>query len=70
MSHQGRELFARFRETIEEIARLQSNLREGSGTSRRIHRLYRRRTRPRDYAQAALIRDLVERLYDEGVAAI
>ena len=68
--YEGRELFARFHETSAEFARRQSQLREGRYTSRRIRRLYRRRTRRRDHAQAALIRDLVERLYAEGVATI
>jgi len=32
--------------------------------------LYRQRTKRRDHAQNALVRDLVERLYDEGVATV
>jgi len=68
--YEGRDLFARFRETTEEIARLQSNLPEGRYSSRRIRRLYRKRTRRRDHAQDALVRDLMERLYDEGVATV
>jgi putative transposase len=68
--YEGRTLFARFRETTEEIARLQSKLREGGYGSRRIRRLYRKRTRRRDHAQDALVRDLLERLYDEGVATV
>ena len=68
--YEGRDLFARFRETTEEIARLQSKLCEGRYSSRRIRRLYRKRTRRRDHAQGALIRDLMERLYDEGVATV
>ena len=68
--YEGRDLFANFRETTEEIARLQSKLREGRYISRRIQRLYRKRTRRRDHAQDALVRDLVERLYDEGVATV
>ena len=68
--YEGRDLFANFRETTEEIARLQSKLREGRYLSRRIQRLYRKRTRRRDHAQDALVRDLVERLYDEGVATV
>jgi putative transposase len=68
--YEGRDLFARFRETTEEIARLQSKLREGRYSSRRIRRLYRKRTRRRDHAQDALVRDLMERLYDEGVATV
>jgi len=68
--YEGRDLFARFRDTTEEIARLQSKLREGRYSSHRIRRLYRTRTRRRDHAQDALVRDLMERLYDEGVATV
>jgi len=68
--YEGRDLFARFRKTTEEIARLQSKLREGRYSSRRIRRLYRKRTRRRDHAQDALVRDLMDRLYDEGVATV
>jgi putative transposase len=68
--YEGCDLFARFRETTEEIARLQSKLREGRYSSQRIRRLYRTRTRRRDHAQDALVRDLMERLYDEGVATV
>ncbi|QSX01199.1 transposase [Haloterrigena alkaliphila] len=68
--YEGRDLFARFRETTGEIARLQSKLREGRYSSRRIRRLYRKRTRRRDHARDALVRDLIERLYDEGVATM
>ena len=68
--YEGRDLFDRFRETTEEIARLQSKLREGRYSSHRIRRLYRKRTRRRDHTQDALIRDLMERLYDEGVATV
>jgi len=66
----GRDLFDRFRETTREIARLQSKLREGRYSSNRIRRLYRRRTERRDHAQDALARDLMERLYDEGVSTV
>jgi putative transposase len=68
--YEGRDLFDRFRETTGEIARLQSKLREGRYSSYRIRRLYRKRTRRRDHAQDALVRDLVERLYAEGVATV
>jgi putative transposase len=68
--YEGRDLFARFRDTTEEIARLQSKLREGRYSSQRIRRLYRKRTRRRDHAQDALVRDLIERLYNEGVAVV
>jgi transposase len=65
--YEGRGLFDRFRETTREIARLQSKLEDGRYSSERIRRLYRKRTRRRDHAQEALCRDLVERLYAEGV---
>jgi putative transposase len=68
--YEGRELFQRFRDTTREIARLQSKLREGRYSSKRIRRLYRKRTRRRDHAQEALCRDLLERLYAEGVDTV
>ncbi|ELY94006.1 transposase, IS605 OrfB family protein [Natrialba chahannaoensis JCM 10990] len=68
--YEGRDLFERFRETTREIARLQSKLRDGRYSSNRIRGLYRRRTRRRDHAMDALARDLVERLYDEGVSTV
>jgi putative transposase len=68
--YDGRELFGRFCETTDEIARLQSKLREGRYSSKRIRRLYRLRTKRRDHAQNALVRGLVERLYDKGVATV
>jgi len=68
--YEGRALFQRFRETTREIARLQSKLEEGRYSSERIRRLYRKRTRRRDHAQEALCRDLLERLYAEGVDTV
>ena len=68
--YEGRELFDQFRETTREIARLQSKLSEGRYSSERIRRLYRKRTRRRDHAQAALCRDLTERLYNEGIDTV
>jgi putative transposase len=65
--YEGRELFQRFRETTREIARLQSKLEDGRYSSERIRRLYRKRTRRRDHAQEALCRDLLERLYEDGI---
>ena len=64
--YEGRQLFARFRDTTREIARLQSKLEDGQYSSKRIRRLYRKRTRRRDHAQEALCRDLLERLYEDG----
>jgi putative transposase len=68
--YEGRDLFERFRETTREIARLQSLLEDGQYSSHRIRRLYDRRTKRRDHAQDALARDLIKRLYDEGVATV
>jgi len=68
--YEGRELFDRFRETTREIARLQSLLEDGRYSSHRIRSLYDRRTKRRDHAQDALARDLIERLYNEGVSTV
>ena len=68
--YDGRELFHRFRETTREIARLQSKLEDGQYSSERIRRLYRKRTRCRDHAQEALCRDLLDRLYEDGVDTV
>ncbi|SFR87871.1 putative transposase [Halomicrobium zhouii] len=68
--YEGRELFQRFRETTREIARLQSKLEDGRYSSKRIRRLYRKRTRRREHAQEALCRDLLERLYEDGVNTV
>ncbi|MFC6734524.1 transposase [Haladaptatus sp. DYSN1] len=68
--YHGRDLFDQFRETTREIARLQSKLREGRYSSNRIRQLYRGRTRRRDHAQNALVRDLLERLYEDGVSTV
>jgi putative transposase len=68
--YEGRDLFDRFRDTTQEIARLQSLLEDGRYSSHRIRRLYRRRTRRRDHAMDALARDLIERLHTEGVATV
>jgi len=66
----GRDLFERFRDTTQEIARLQSLLEERRYTSKRIQRLYRKRTARRDHAMDALARDLMERLHAEGIATV
>jgi len=68
--YEGRDLFDHFRETTDEIARLQSKLREGRYSSNRIRQLYQKRTRRRDHAQEALARDLMERLYTDGVETV
>jgi len=70
--YEGRELFDRFRETTQRIAERQSKVRreEERDTSKRIQRLFEKRTGRRDHAQNALVRDLVECLYAEGVSTI
>jgi putative transposase len=70
--YEGRDLFERFRETTRRIAKQQSKVKreEGRYTSKRIRRLYRRRTRRRDHAMDALACDLFERLYAEGVSTV
>ena len=68
--YEGRALFHRFRETTREIARLQSKVENGRYSSERIRRLYRKRTRRRDHAQATLCRDLLDRLHAEGVDTV
>ncbi|MBX0294645.1 RNA-guided endonuclease InsQ/TnpB family protein [Haloarcula nitratireducens] len=68
--YEGRDLFEQFCETTREIARLQSKLRDGRYSSTRIRQLYRRRTRRRNHAQDSLARDLIERLYAEGVSIV
>ena len=68
--YEGRKLFQRFRETGQEIARLQSKLEENRDSSKRIRRLYNKRTRRRDHVQEALCRDLLEQLYEEGVDTV
>jgi putative transposase len=68
--YEGQSLFERFRETTERIAELQSLLPGQRKTSKRIERLYRKRTNRRDHAQDALVRDIVERLHEDGVATV
>jgi putative transposase len=66
----GRKEFRRFRETTQEIARLQSKLPDGRYSSHRIRSLYQKRTRHRDHAMDALARDLIERLHEAGVSTL
>jgi len=60
------------RRSLSESRKTESSgrLREGRYSSKRIRRLYRKRTRRRDHAQEALCRDLLERLYAEGVDTV
>jgi len=68
--YEGRDLFADFREVTERIAYYQSKLDDQRRTSDRIDRLYRKRTRRRNHAQDALVRDLVERVAADGVSEL
>jgi putative transposase len=68
--YDGRDLSDEFRDTTEEIAYYQSLLEDQRKSSKRIDRLYRKRTNRRDHAQDALVRDLVERLHNEGVSTL
>jgi putative transposase len=68
--YEGRTLFEEFRETTERIAHYQSLLENQRESSKRIDRLYRKRTNRRNHAQDCLVRGLVERLYDEGVSTL
>jgi putative transposase len=60
------------RQSLSESRKTESSgrLREGRYSSNRIRRLYRKRTRRRDHAQEALCRDLLDRLYAEGVDTV
>ncbi len=62
--------FEQFRDLAERIAELQAKLDDQRRTSERIDRLYDVMYGRRDHAQDALVRDLVERLYDEGVSTV
>ena len=68
--YEGRTLFEQFRETTERIAHYQSLLEDQRESSKRIDRLYQKRTNRRNHAQDSLVRGLVERLYDEGVSKL
>ncbi|WP_282350687.1 RNA-guided endonuclease InsQ/TnpB family protein [Haloferax volcanii] len=68
--YSGHHPFEQFRETTNAIASAQAKLPDGQHTSRRIRRLYRKRSRRRDHAVNALLRDLVERLDTAGVSTL
>lgn len=68
--YKGRDVFQQFREVTENIAYHQSLLDDDTYTSKRIESLYRTRTRRRDHAQDALIRDLVDKLVDHNVGTV
>jgi len=67
--YRGRQLFERFLETTNEIAAYEAEA-DGQTSTNRILRLYRRRSERRNHAQDALVRDLLGRLYDEGVSRL
>ncbi|ELY61968.1 IS200/IS605 family transposase, partial [Natronolimnohabitans innermongolicus] len=68
--YNGQGLFEEFRSTTVQIAYYQSLLENQRKSSNRIDRLYRKRTNRRDHAQDTLVRDIVGRLYDEGVSTL
>jgi putative transposase len=68
--YSGHHSFEQFRETTNAIANAQAKLPDGQHTSQRIKRLYRKRSRRRDHAVNALLRDLVERLEAAGVTTL
>lgn len=68
--YEGRSLFERFRETTEKIVHYQSLLDDQRRRSKRINRLYRQRRARRKHTRDALVRDLVERLYEDGVCRV
>ena len=70
--YEGRELYDRFRETTFDIAERQSTVKreEGQYSSKRIRKLYRKRTKRRNHAQNGCVRDLIERLHSDGVSTV
>jgi len=66
----GKGLFEQFRETTEHIGDLRSKLPDDQSSSRRIKRLYRKRTQRRDHATDTLIRNLVSRIHQEGIDTV
>ncbi|WP_158057984.1 RNA-guided endonuclease InsQ/TnpB family protein [Halorussus halophilus] len=68
--YHGEKVFEEFRETTERIAYYSSKMSGRRRTSKRIDRLYRKRTNRRNHAQDALVRDLCTRLYENEVADV
>ena len=68
--YEGRDLFEQFRELTEQIAYYQSLLEDQRESSKRIDRLYRKRTNQRNHAQDSLVRNLVECVHEEGVSTL
>ena len=68
--YSGHQPFEQFQETTNAIANAQAKLPDGQHSSQRIKRLYRKRSRRRDHAVNALLRDLVERLDAADVSTL
>jgi putative transposase len=68
--YDGSRPFQQFRETSDRIAELKSKLDDQRRTSSRIDSLYDVMYERRDHAQDALVRHLVERLYDDGASTV
>jgi len=66
----GSHPFKQFRETTERIAELKAELDDQRRTSERIDSLYNTMYGRRNHVQDALVRALVERLYNEGVSTV
>ncbi|QKY21920.1 transposase (plasmid) [Halolamina sp. CBA1230] len=68
--YHARPQFKRFRQTTQQIAALQQDLAYGTWSSRRIRKLYGRRTERVYHLQDALVRDLAEWLAELGVSEV
>ena len=68
--YDGSHPFEQFRKTSDRIAELKSTLDNQRRTSSRIDGLYDVMYERRNHAQNALVRDLVDRLYDDGVSTV
>ncbi|AZQ16089.1 RNA-guided endonuclease TnpB family protein [Halorubrum sp. PV6] len=68
--YDGSSPFDQFRDTTERIADLQSKLDDQQQSSTQVDRLSKVKYGRRDHAQDALVRDLVDRLYEKGVSTV
>jgi len=68
--YDGSSPFDQFRETTKRIAELQSKLDDQQQSSTQVDRLSKVMYGRRDHAQDTLVRDLVARLYEEGVSTV
>lgn len=66
----GKKEYREFREATEMIAEYQSKLPEERDSSRKIKRLYRKRTCRRNHMMDALIKQLIEKLHEDGISTI